>query len=145
MKSIADVNVLLPLLCEGHSAQSCAWDWFDQQQVQSVGWCLLTKLAILRHLTNPKIMGADVQTAAQALAAWDLLEQDERMTEISSIPLSHEGLFRSFASAKKTHPNVWTDAWLAALAETCKGEMVTFDQGFQDFPLTHLMVLKSGS
>jgi len=87
-------------------------------------------------------MGSDMQTAAQALAVWDLLANDERMMEICAIPHFHERLFRSFASAKKSHPNIWADAWLAALADTLDREMVTFDQGFCDFPLTHLRLLK---
>jgi toxin-antitoxin system PIN domain toxin len=142
MRSIADVNVLLPLLCEGHPAQPAALQWFDHQPARSVGWCLLTRLAILRHLTNPRIMGADVQPSAGALAAWEQLERDERMFGITSVPPLHERWFRTFASARRSRSNLWTDAWLAALAETAGLEMVTFDQGFKDFPMSHLRLLE---
>lgn len=143
MRSIADANVLFPLLCDGHVARQAAMEWFDRQPVSSVGWCLLTKLAILRHLTNRRIMGEDVQSPASALKAWDLLENDERLEEADPPPASHEGLFRSFVTRREPDPNRWTDAWLAALAETSEREMVTFDRGFLDFPITRLRILRA--
>jgi toxin-antitoxin system PIN domain toxin len=141
MKSIADANVLLPLLCEGHVAQKAARDWFDRKVASSVVWCLLTRLAILRLLTNPHVMGTDVQSPFSALEAWESLEQDERMEELDAIPSDHERIFRNFASRGQSEPNVWTDAWLAALAEANGCEMVTFDLGFKRFPLSRVQIL----
>jgi predicted nucleic acid-binding protein len=38
-------------------------------------------------------------------------------------------------------PNLWTDAWLAALALTHGCEMVTFDKGFRSFKGVAVSVL----
>lgn len=142
MKSIADVNVLFPLLCGGHAAQAPAQAWFDQQTLHSVGWCLLTRLALLRLLTNPRVMGSDVQSSSSALSAWDALEQDERLVELPPPPLTHEETFRRLVAGRKAAPNLWTDAWLAALSEALALEMVTFDRDFKRFSLTRLRLLE---
>ena len=69
MKCIADVNVLFPLLVSAHAARSAALAWWEEQADETVGWCVTTQLAILRHLTNPVIMGGSPVTPESAWAA----------------------------------------------------------------------------
>jgi predicted nucleic acid-binding protein len=52
MTCIADANVLFPLLVQGHAAHEVAKAWWDKQSDATVGTCLLTRLAVLRLLTN---------------------------------------------------------------------------------------------
>jgi toxin-antitoxin system PIN domain toxin len=142
MKSIADVNVLFPLLCEGHLARPAALRWFERQSIKSVGWCLLTRLAVLRLLSNAKVMGSSVQTPDNALHAWDALQNDERMEGVDLLPEKHEEIFRSLVAKRRPDPNLWADAWLAALAESGDWELVTFDQDFQQFSLSRWQLLR---
>jgi len=39
-------------------------------------------------------------------------------------------------------PNLWTDAWLAALAMSLDYEMTTFDRGFKSFRELNLRLLE---
>lgn len=77
MRCIADANVLLPLLTEGHTHQAPAAAWW--------GSC---------------------------------------------------GVAR-----REPSPDLWTDAWLAALAQAHGCEMVTFDGGFRSFAKLKLRLL----
>ena len=54
----------------------------------------------------------------------DLLERDEPLAVLA-------------ASA----PDLWTDAWLAALAQSGDADRVTFDRGFRSFPKLKLVLL----
>jgi predicted nucleic acid-binding protein len=86
-------------------------------------------------------MGPDVLSPARALTIWDTLSSDERFQEVESVPASHEAVFRSLVRGREPSPNLWTDAWLAALSETSERQMVTFDQGFRAFGISSLQVL----
>jgi predicted nucleic acid-binding protein len=141
MKCIVDVNVLLPLLCERHPFQASAYAWFDGREADSTGWCLPVRLAILRHLSNDRIMGSGVLRPEESLDVWEQLAQDERMFEVTAPPLSLEHRFRSNVMGREASPKLWTDAWLAALAESLGHELVTFDRGFRNFALTSLHLL----
>ena len=41
--------------------------------------------------------------------------------------------FASMVAGRQPTPNLWTDAWLAALARSLDHELVTFDRGFKSF------------
>ena len=60
MTCIADANVLFPLLVQGHAAYEVAKAWWDEQPDATVGTCLLTRLAVLRLLTNRVAMNVSV-------------------------------------------------------------------------------------
>ncbi len=140
MKCIADVNVLLPLLCEGHPFQQTAYAWFETRAPDSVGWCLPIRLAVLRHLSNVHIMGEGILSPERTLAAWDSLASDERMFEVLTAPPTLESHLRANVAGRQPTPKLWTDAWLAALAESMSCEMVTCDRGFRNFHLTSLRI-----
>jgi predicted nucleic acid-binding protein len=144
MKCIVDVNVLLPLLCGGHPFQTDAWEWLETREVDSVGWCLPVRLAILRHLSNERIMGSGVLAPERCLEAWEQLARDERFFEVTGGGEGLEETFQAIVAGREPSPKLWTDAWLAALAESLGWEMVTFDQGFRRFGMTSLRVLRGG-
>ena len=54
--SLVDANVWLALAVDGHVHHVAATKWFDARSEGSCAFCRLTQLAILRHLTNTKIM-----------------------------------------------------------------------------------------
>jgi uncharacterized protein len=122
MTSIADANVLFPLLVQGHVAHEVAQEWWDEQPDGTVGTCLLTRLAVLRLLTN-----------RVAMNAWQQLADDPRSIQIDAEPAAHEPRFASLVAGREPKPNLWTDAWLAALALSLDYEITTFDRGFRAF------------
>jgi len=141
MTSIADVNVLFPLLVEGHVAHEVASGWWAGQSDAEVGTCLLTRLAVLRLLTNRVAMNGTPVPPAEALKAWRQLDNDPRCFQIDTVPALHEKRFATLVSGREPSPNLWTDAWLAALAMELDCEMITFDRGFKSYRGLKLQLL----
>ena len=56
--------------------------------------------------------------------------------------MEHESRFTSLVASREATPNVWTDAWLAALAISLDYEMTTFDRGFKSFRGLKLRLLQ---
>jgi toxin-antitoxin system PIN domain toxin len=133
MTCIADTNVLFPLLVDRHVAHETARRWWEKRSDDSVGLCLLTRMAVLRLLTNRVAMNGAPTTPEVALNAWQVLAADPRSVFVDVAPSSHENLFASMVAGRQPTPNLLTDAWLAALARSLDHELVTFDRGFKSF------------
>ena len=133
MTCIADANVLFPLLVEGHAAYGVATQWWQEQPDASVGTCLLTRLAVLRLLSDRVAMNGYPVKPKEALAAWQQLADDPRSVHVEAEPPTHEHRFATLVTGREPTPNLWTDAWLAALALSLDYEMTTFDRGFRSF------------
>jgi uncharacterized protein len=142
MTCIADANVLFPLLVQGHAACDVAKGWWDEQPDGSVGTCLITRLAVLRLLTNRVAMNGFPVSPEEALDAWRRLSNDPRSFHIDAQPAEHESRFVSLVSLREPTPNLWADAWLAALAMSLDYEMTTFDRGFRSFHALKLRLLE---
>ncbi len=87
-------------------------------------------------------MGKSVLDPEQALDVWAQLETDERLFEIESTPPETETFLRLNVYDRNPSPQIWTDAWLAALAEASGFQMVSFDRDFKCFNLSSLDILK---
>jgi toxin-antitoxin system PIN domain toxin len=142
MTCIADANVLFPLLVQGHAACEVAKAWWDEQPDATVGTCLLTRLAVLRLLTNRVAMNGTPVRPDDALKAWNKLSDDPRSFHIDVEPADHETRFVSLVSSREPSPNLWTDAWLAALSMSLDYELTTFDRGFKSFRGLKLRLLE---
>jgi len=142
MTCISDANVLFPLLIDRHVAYEPARRWWEKRSDDSVGLCLLTRMAVLRLLTNRLAMnGAPPTTPELALSAWQALAADARSVFVDVAPAAHEKVFASMVAGRQPTPNLWTDAWLAALARSLDHELVTFDPGFKSFDGIRLNLL----
>jgi len=109
---------------------SIARSWFDEtEEADQAALCRITQSGLLRLLTNSKIMGPEVLTAAGAWAAYDLLCSDVRVI-FAQEPPRLEMAWREATKYLHTGPNFWTDAYLAAFAEAGEYTIVTFDRGF---------------
>ena len=139
---LPDANIWLAIAADGHSHHDAAKDWFNVQLEQSCALCRITQMALLRHLTNSKIMGENVQSQAEAWRACDLLRNDSRVVFLSE-PASVEPLFRGFTQSSSPNHKIWTDAYLAAFAHASQSQLVSFDQGLRRFAGLDLLVLNS--
>ena len=144
MTCIADANVFFPLLVQGHAVHEVAMEWWQAQADGTVGTCLLTRLAVLRLLSNRVAMNGDPVKPKEALVAWQRLADDPRSIRIDSEPANHEHRFASLVTGREPTPNLWTDAWLAALALSLDYEMTTFDRGFRSFRGLRVTLLTAG-
>ena len=66
---------------------------------------------------------------------------DPRWLHIEAEPVVHEPRFVALVSGRESTPNLWTDAWLAALAQSLDYEMATLDRGFKSFHGLELRLL----
>ena len=142
MRCIADANVLLPLLTEGHAHQAPAVDWWDSCDNGDVGLSLPVRMALLRLLSNTKVIGSSVLRPAAAWKAVQSLIDDPRIEVLDQVPAGHGKLWYDNVSQREPSPDLWTDAWLATLAQAHDCEMVTFDRGFRSFSKLNLRLLE---
>lgn len=145
MTCIADASVLFPLLVQGHVAHETAMGWWREQADGAVGTCLLTRLAVLRLLSNRVAMNGIPVKPKEALAAWQQLADDPRSFYVESEPSAHEHRFASLVTGREPTPNLWTDVWLAALALSLDYEIATFDRGLRSFRSVRVKLLSLGS
>jgi toxin-antitoxin system PIN domain toxin len=129
---LVDANVWLALSFSDHVHHTAAERWFESQADGTCAFCRITQLALLRHLTNVKIMGKFVQSQQQAWHVYDRLVSDPRVIVLNE-PAAIEAEFRSLTQSPASSHSRWTDAYLAALAKQCAAQVVTFDRGFSTF------------
>jgi predicted nucleic acid-binding protein len=89
-------------------------------------------MALLRHLTNSKIMGKFVQSQQEAWRAYDALTADPRVVFLFEPP-TIDAEFRNLSQSSSPSHQRWTDAYLAAAAKLIAAQLVTFDCGFTNF------------
>ena len=70
------------------------------------------------------------------------LSNDPRSFHIDSNPAEHESRFVALVTSREPTPNLWADAWLAALAISLDYEVTTFDRGFKSFRGLKLRLLE---
>lgn len=141
MRCIADANVLLPLLSSDHPHHEIAVGWWDERKDSEIGFCFPVRMALLRLLSNRHVMGSTVQRPEAAWAAVEALATEPRIVTIHEVPPDHTAHWRRNVGGREPTPDLWTDAWLAALAQSLDCEMVTFDRGFRSFKGCKLRLL----
>jgi toxin-antitoxin system PIN domain toxin len=142
MKSLVDVNVVFAILVENHAHHDAAWRWWSKREEKSVVLSLPVRLGILRLLTNKMAMEGSPVSPEEALEAWDRFEADPRTLSLPDPQQAHEIHLRRFVKGRPASPNLWTDAWLAALAEASAIGLTSFDAGFRSFGLRDFELLK---
>lgn len=141
---LVDVNVLLPLLLPQHVAHAAARQWLaDRPADAQTFFALPTQLGVLRLLSQPRVLGAAALAPERALQTWDSLVQALGLHEAPPTPPEHAQHLRQLVVGRAATPNLWTDAWLAALALSLDCEMVSFDRGFRSFNRLKLRLLRS--
>lgn len=92
----------------------------------------MTALALLRHLTNPRILGKaalDGAAAWQALATWLTVPRVSLLSEPPGVDESLSG----WGARPGLRGGAWTDAYLAAFALASGCRLVAFDGDFQRY------------
>lgn len=145
MRHIADANVLLPVLTEGHAHRGPAVEWWEGCDDGTVGLSLPVRMALLRLLTNVRVMGTGTLRPEGAWNAVGNLLDDPRISLVDQVPQTHAKHWRANIAKREPTPDLWADAWLAALAQSTDCEMVTFDRGFRSFAKLKLRLLSSAA
>lgn len=75
MPGLLDVSVWVPLSAPDHVHHGRARRYWEREAPEEIAFCRITELALLRHLTNPRILGEAALDGAAAggcrLAAFD--------------------------------------------------------------------------
>ena len=142
MRGIADANVLLLLLTEGHAHQAPAADWWDACIDGDVGPSLPVRMAPWRQLTNSRVMGSSPLRPAQAGNVVQALIDDPRVVIMDQVPPSHGKHWYDCIARREASLDLWTDAWHAALATPLDCDMITFDRVFRAFAKLKLRLLE---
>jgi hypothetical protein len=129
---LVDANIWLALAFGNHVHHARVAAWFHQQADGTCAFCRITQLALLRHLTNPAIMRADVKSQVEAWQIYDALRADSRVIFLDE-PAGIEHDFRARTQAGVPAHHAWTDAYLAAFAKASGCQLTTCDRGFQQF------------
>ena len=137
---LPDINIWLALAFDFHIHHQPALDWFDAQPPTSCAFCRMTQQGFLRLATNPKVLGTEAVSLADAWKFYDNLLNDPRVLYADETP-GLEQLWRQYTARRTFSPKVWNDAYLAAFAETAQLEFVTFDQAFTQYQLTRCTIL----
>ena len=138
---LLDANLWLALAAEAHTHHERAKRYWQKEAAPISAFCRVTELALLRHLTNRAIMGELVLTPSEA---WRKRTQFLALPEVRRVsePVGLDEELAKFCDLGRTSPNLWTDAYLAALAKCAGLRVVTFDRGFARFGGLVLLVLQ---
>jgi toxin-antitoxin system PIN domain toxin len=127
MTYLPDVNVWLALAYSRHIHHVHARGWLDEVITDSVVFCRITELGLLRLLTNRSVMGEDVRSHREAWQVYDDLRADQRI-HFNSETARFSAWWRSLGEGISGNHHAWTDAYLAAFASHLGASLVTFDQ-----------------
>ncbi len=126
---LPDVNFWLALAFESHAHHASAQTWMQSVVADSCCFCRVTQMGFLRLATNRKIFPQD---AVPMSAAWELYDEilSDYRVAFAEEPSELETTWRDFTQLQSFSTNVWTDAYLAAFAQSADFELVSFDRGF---------------
>lgn len=127
---LVDSNVWLAMSFGDHVHHRSARRWFERIKKGDAAFCRVTQMALLRHLTNSRIMGRFVLGQRQAWNAWDELARDERVIFLEE-PAGVAGTWRGLTGSDEPRHAAWTDAYLSAFAISHRISVATFDRGFR--------------
>lgn len=138
--TLLDVGVWLAAVWGRHRHHSAVVSWFDQQ-TDGVILCRVTQMSLLRLLSNPAVMGADVVSRGVAWSVVDQLRADSRVRWAEE-PSHLEPVWRALSAWDDNSHKLWTDDYLAAFAQAADLTCATLDRGFvRRYPSVRVEVL----
>ena len=140
MPILLDSNVWLPLVWEGHAHHKAALGWIASQS-DSLCFCRVTHLALLRYLTHGSILGEEALTNAKALALTEQLLESPSIRLLQE-PTGTQDRLKSYGKSNTKSPQLWTDTYLASFAIAGNLTFATFDKGFRKFKDLNWVLLR---
>jgi toxin-antitoxin system PIN domain toxin len=126
---LPDINFWLALAFQSHVHHLSANAWMQAAAQQSCCFCRVTQMGFLRLSTNRKVFPLDALPLDEAWRVNDKVLSDDRVV-FADEPGNLEIAWRSATQLQSFATNVWSDAYLAAFAQTAGFAIVTFDKGF---------------
>jgi uncharacterized protein len=123
---LPDLNVWLAAVWCNHADHESAARWFDQQG-ESLAFCRVTQMGLLRLLSNPAVMRGDALTRWEAWDVYQKLQLDPRI-RFAEEPGDLNAMWMQMTKQPDRSHKLWTDDYLAAFAFLTNARLVTFDQ-----------------
>jgi toxin-antitoxin system PIN domain toxin len=129
---LPDLNVWLSLASTGHQHHAPALSYWEQQASESILFCSITALGLVRLVSQPRLMGAAVKSTAEASA---VLKAFCAQPGVGMAEPEHDGweIFHAILCSNDLPSRHCTDAYLAALAIANGWRLVSFDRDFSRF------------
>lgn len=148
---LPDINVWLALAVQEHPHHTAAKRYWDSVQAKpmterNIWFCRVTMLGLVRLLCQPKVVGAGALNLTQALALYQQFRAIPGVTLLTEPISCDEELHKLInppASPSTLPARLWTDAYLAAVAQSSGVRLVSFDQDFLRFGLDRCLVLQT--
>lgn len=143
---LPDINVWLALAIQEHPHHAFARAYWANvvaasADAQPGAWfCRTTALGLVRLLCQPKVVG---NGALDLSAAWHLYQSYRAMPQIGllSETLACEAEISDLLKRTQPPARLWTDTYLAALAQSSGLRLVTFDRDFERYGLKRVLIL----
>jgi hypothetical protein len=141
LPDLLDASVWLPLSVPDHVHHARALKYWQQEASEEMAFCRVTALALLRFLTNPRIVGPgalDGAAAWRALKTWLSVPGVRMLAE----PAGLDEWLERWSTTRDPRGGDWTDAYLAAFAAASGCRLVAFDSDFRNYTglaLLHLV------
>ena len=139
--SFPDVNVWLALLLADHIHRPAAKAWWESDTADSIVFCRVTQISVLRVLTSAAAMNGQPLTMKQAWRAYDRLFEDDRVALVRE-PEGLDEQFRKLSGSWAASPKVWADAYIAAFAARLNATLVTFDKALEKHGAPCLVLIR---
>jgi uncharacterized protein len=137
---LLDVGVWLAAAWGRNAHHRVAAEWFDRQE-DGLALCRGTQMSLLRLLSNPAVMGADVVSRGRAWRVIDELRADARVIWAEE-PGELEAAWRAVSARDENSHKLWTDDYLAAFAQVAGATLATLDRKLHDrYPSVHVETL----
>jgi toxin-antitoxin system PIN domain toxin len=133
MPDLLDASVWIALSAPEHVHHVRSRRYWDDEAADELVFCRATALALLRYLTNPRILGAaalDGGVAWRVLATW---LAEPRVTLVGE-PAGVDELLGRWSGELDLRGGHWTDAYLAAFAAASGCRLVALDGDFRRYP-----------
>jgi uncharacterized protein len=123
--ALLDVNVLVALFQPEHVHHELAHDWFAEHRQAGWATCPITETGVVRLLANPRFHAGGIAVAAVVERLRRLQSDEAHQWWDANISIGDANLFR--LTEIRGHRQV-TDVYLAGLAHSRGGKLVTFDR-----------------
>jgi hypothetical protein len=145
---LPDVNVWLALCSAAHPFHAAAMQYWQSscQSGATLWFCRATMMGMIRLLSRPRVMGANVLDLAQAMALyrqWLATPAVELWFEVPGVDDALDQML-----VRRVQPwsaRLWTDLCLAATAQAAGLRLVSFDRDFERFNLERYLILQTPS
>ncbi|MGH7247689.1 MAG: TA system VapC family ribonuclease toxin [Pseudomonadota bacterium] len=132
MPDLLDASVWVLLSAPDHVHHARALRYWEEEAGEEIVFCRVTALALLRHLTNPRVLGAAVLDGAaawRALRIWLSVPGVRMLAE----PTALDQWLERWSVTLDLRGGDWTDAYLAAFAAAGGCRLVAFDGDFSRY------------